>query len=135
MINILMLPERVLYFTIGSDLTDDEVRQYLAAFSEALQPPTPFSCVFHYVSGQPRKSKLAHRLENAWLKTHKPELARWCQGIAMIPSPGVMGAIQRIVLKGFGRKLFGCECYVAKDPTGAQQWVTAQLADATKTVH
>jgi hypothetical protein len=127
MLQILEEPEiRVYTLQIGDSLSLEETQSYLDLFSRKVGERQPFGCVFQYVGGVPKKTRAGQKLENDWLKAHKAELAQECFGLAMISNPGVVALLQKIVAKGLGKKLFGCEVNHFYDKAKGIEWLKEQ---------
>jgi hypothetical protein len=114
----LVLPDRV---------SDEDVKKYLLILQQCVDAGIFFGAVFHYVAGSPKKSKEAQKLESNWIKANKLYMSNYCLGIGMVPSRGVHGLIQRIVLKGFGYNLFGCECRMFSSASDAEAWLVEKI--------
>jgi hypothetical protein len=111
---------------IGEHLTDADTQTYIEHFSTCIQRGTPFGCLFVYVGGTPKKSRVAQQTEDAWLRAHRADLTRLGFGIALVSNPGIVALIQKIVAKGLGARLFGCPMAHFYTREAALAWLATQ---------
>ncbi|MEH2265385.1 hypothetical protein [Nostoc sp.] len=107
---------------IGEEVTEQDTQNYLERFTHLIDHQERIGFAFQYLSGKPRKSKTGEKMESDWLRLHKKELEQYCLGIAMITSPSLESLLKRIILKGAGKRLFGCDCELFYSLEKAEEW-------------
>ncbi|MEH2372269.1 hypothetical protein [Nostoc sp.] len=107
---------------IGEEVTEQDTQNYLARFTHLINYQERIGFAFQDLSGKPRKSKAGEKMESDWLRLHKKEFEQYCLGIAMITSPSLESLLKRIILKGAGKRLFGCDCELFYSLEKAEKW-------------
>ncbi|MEH2162306.1 MAG: hypothetical protein V7K38_14980 [Nostoc sp.] len=123
MVNIIEnLEQSYCVIQIGEEVTEQDTQNYLARFTNLINHQERIGFAFQYLGGKPRKSKVAEKMESQWLRVHKKELEKYCLGIAMVTSPSIESLLKRIILKGAGKRLFGCDCELFYSMDKAEEW-------------
>ncbi len=123
MVNIIdNLEQSYCVIQIGEKVTEQDTQNYLARFTHLINHQERIGFAFQYLGGKPRKSKAGEKMEGEWLRVHKKELEKYCLGIAMVTSPSIESLLKRIILKGAGKRLFGCNCELFYSLDQAEEW-------------
>ncbi|WP_392535256.1 hypothetical protein [Nostoc sp. C117] len=107
---------------IGEEVTVQDTQNYLARFTHLVDHQERIGFAFQYLGAKPRKTKAGEKMESDWLRMHKKELEKYCLGIAMITSPSLESFLKRIILKGAGKRVFGCDCELFYNLDKAEEW-------------
>ncbi len=120
-----------IHMEIGEHVDENNTQKYLDRFTQMIERQEHVGVVFHYTGGRPKKTKAASSLEDAWLRAHRSEIGRYCSGIAMIATPGIASLLQKIVLKGVGQRVFGCDCEMFYSLADAEAWFEKRSSKST----
>jgi hypothetical protein len=109
-----------------------ELENYLCRFSAWLAGSTPFGIVLTRSNALDdqvdiEQSKAVHRLTVEWARQHRPQILRFCAGMALLlEPPDSLKNPKAAPQKGF-QTMFGCPVELQPTPAAAEAWLRAQL--------
>jgi|GEM_PF-141 len=109
--------------------------QLYARFEEWLARQEQFCIIFQRDNAEEaedkgKRSPEAKQMRKdgiTWAKTHKPQIAQYCAGIAMVPDSAKLVAVQRPIMAKVTKHMYGCPGQVFSSVAEAEQWAAEQL--------
>ena len=123
----------IIYVHFQGASTVKETKNFLSRFSEWLSRQESFSLILRQtaIENDPisaEEHKEVHRAIAQWAKQHKPQIANYCVGMAMvIDSPKAFEEEQAKIPKMM-KGMFGCPGKAFKTIGSAEQWIENLLA-------
>ncbi|MEL7313888.1 MAG: ABC transporter ATP-binding protein [Cyanobacteria bacterium J06559_3] len=121
--------------------TPDEMTRFYRQFESWLAKRERFALVFQRdeaeaAEEQGKRSPVAKQMRKegiAWTKLHKPEISRYCAGVAMVPDSTKLIALWGPMVATVTRNMYGCPGKVFGSLDEAKGWAAEQLGLATAT--